>query len=45
MALPVHDEYRSPFAFTGEIVDVVIDVEGDVVLDLPARAEQAMRAQ
>jgi arylsulfatase len=45
MALPVSDEYRSPFPFTGTILDVVVDVEGEVVLDLPARAEQAMRAQ
>ncbi len=45
MALPVVRDWSSPFAFTGTIHEVVIDVDGGPVVDVEARAEQAMRAQ
>jgi len=45
MALPVVADYASPFPFTGTLHRVVIDVEGETVIDIRARAEQAMRAQ
>jgi len=45
MALPVVADYASPFPFTGTLHRVVVDVEGETVLDLRAQVEQAMRAQ
>ena len=45
MALPVVRDYRSPFPFTGTIHRVDVDVSGQPVVDVEARAEQAMRAQ
>jgi arylsulfatase len=45
MALPVVRDWSSPFPFTGTIHEVVIEVDGGPVVDVEARAEQAMRAQ
>ncbi len=45
MALPVVDDYTSPFPFTGTVVRVVVDVEGEAVVDIRGQADQAMRAQ
>ena len=45
MALPVVRDFASPFAFTGTILEVTVDVDGGPVVDVEARAEQAMRAQ
>ena len=45
LALPVVTDWDSPFPFTGTIHEVAIDVDGPPVVDVEARAEQAMRAQ
>jgi hypothetical protein len=45
MALPVVRDFASPFRFTGTIHQVTIDVDGDPVVDVEARAEQSMRTQ
>jgi arylsulfatase A-like enzyme len=44
-ALPVVRDYRSPFRFTGAIEQVVVEVEGEPVIDPVAEAELSMRAQ
>ena len=43
--VPVTDEYRSPFRFTGTIKRVVVEVDGPAQVDLAARAQAAMNAQ
>jgi arylsulfatase len=45
MALPVSGDFRAPFAYEGTIHEVVVDVDGEPVVDVKARVEQAMRAQ
>ena len=45
MALPVVRDFRSPFRFSGTIDRVVVDVQGEPVVDLQERAEQSLRAQ
>jgi arylsulfatase len=45
MALPVVRDHPSPFPFTGTIHEVDVDVDGGPVVEVEARAEQAMRAQ
>lgn len=45
MSLPEVDQYRSPFAFTGPLRCVVIDVSGEPVIDPMAEANQRLRAQ
>ena len=45
LALPVVPEYESPFAFSGTIRRVVIDVDGGPVVDVESLAEQSLRAQ
>ena len=45
MALPVIDEYRSPFRFTGVLERVVVDVDGERAVDPMAQAQQSLRGQ
>lgn len=42
---PVDDLYTSPFNFTGQIVDVVIEAAGDEVLDQDTLLEELMSSQ
>jgi arylsulfatase len=39
------DDYRAPFAFTGEIVQVVLDVSGDLIVDEEAEINRLMTQQ
>jgi arylsulfatase len=43
--LPVCDDYRSPFAFTGGLDEVVIEVDGEPWMDPDAEAVAAIRSQ
>jgi hypothetical protein len=43
--MPVVDEYRPPFRFTGYLHRVVVDVAGEPFVDERAEAEQALRTQ
>jgi arylsulfatase len=43
MGMPVVNEYRPPFAFTGTLHRVVVDVEGVPFVDPDAEAEQSLR--
>jgi len=43
--LPVVDDYDSPFAFTGEVREVVIEVDGPPHLDPEAEADAAIASQ
>jgi arylsulfatase len=43
--LPVCDDYRPPFRFTGRLRRVVVDVDGEPFVDPEAEAEAAIRAQ
>ena len=45
MALPVIDEYRSPFRFTGGLERVVVEVDGERAVDPMAEAQQSLRGQ
>jgi arylsulfatase len=45
LALPVVQDYRSPFRCTARIGRVVVDVDGQRTVDVEARVEQSMRAQ
>jgi arylsulfatase len=45
MGMPVVDEYRPPFRFTGYLHRVVVDVAGEPFVDERAEAEQALRTQ
>jgi arylsulfatase len=45
VASPVSKEYRAPFAFTGTIHDVVVDVSGDLVVDQEAEMRTVMAHQ
>ena len=42
---PVSSAYDAPFAFTGELHEVVIDVGGTPVTDLTLELEHAWRTQ
>ena len=42
---PVSDVYEAPFAFTGTIHEVVIDVSGTPVVDLVAELRRAWMTQ
>lgn len=41
----VSDSYASPFAFTGRLHEVVVDVSGSPAIDWAAEAERAFRTQ
>jgi hypothetical protein len=43
MGMPVINDYRPPFRFTGTLHRVVVDVEGDPFVDPDAEAEQSLR--
>jgi arylsulfatase len=43
--MPVVDEYRPPFRFTGKLHRVVVDVSGEPFVDPRAEAELSVRAQ
>ena len=43
--LPVVEDYRSPFPFTGTLRRVVVDVEGEPVVDREEEAEAAIARQ
>lgn len=43
--MPVVDEYRPPFRFTGTLHRVVVDVSGEPYVDPRAEAELSVRAQ
>ncbi|MGI9578695.1 MAG: arylsulfatase, partial [Microthrixaceae bacterium] len=45
LGLPVTQDYRGPFPFTGSIHEVVIEAEGEASLDVDAEADIAFRAQ
>ncbi len=45
VGMPVVDEYRPPFRFTGTLHRVVVDVSGEPYVDPRAEAELAVRAQ
>ena len=45
MGMPVTNDYRPPFRFTGTLHKVVVDVEGAPFVDPAAEAEQAIRTQ
>jgi arylsulfatase len=44
-AMPVVDDYRAPFRFTGRLHRVVVDVDGQPFVDAEAEADLALRAQ
>ncbi len=44
-AMPVVDDYRAPFRFTGRLHRVVVDVDGEPFVDAEAEADLALRAQ
>jgi len=39
------DDYRAPFAFTGEIKQVVLDISGDLIKDDEAELNRLMSRQ
>ncbi len=43
--LPVTDEYEAPFRFTGRLIRVVVDVDGDAFTDPEAEAAIAIASQ
>jgi arylsulfatase len=43
--LPVCDDYRAPFRFTGSIERVVVEVEGEPFLDPEGEAQVAVETQ
>ena len=45
LGLPICDDYRPPFRFTGRLLRVVVDVEGEPFVDPGAEAEIAIRSQ
>jgi arylsulfatase A-like enzyme len=44
-AMPVVDDYRAPFRFTGRLHRVIVDVDGQPFVDDEAEADLALRAQ
>jgi hypothetical protein len=44
-AMPVVDDYRAPFRFTGRLHRVIVDVDGEPFVDAEAEADLALRAQ
>ena len=44
-AMPVVDDYRAPFRFTGRLHRVIVDVDGQPFVDAEAEADLALRAQ
>ena len=42
---PVTRDYTSPFAFTGRLEKVVVDVSGDLIVDPEAELRSAMARQ
>ncbi|MGB2695675.1 MAG: arylsulfatase [Dehalococcoidia bacterium] len=45
VALPVCDDYRAPFRFTGTLLRVVVEVDGPPFIDPQSEAEGAIRSQ
>ncbi|HYU38232.1 MAG TPA: arylsulfatase [Acidimicrobiia bacterium] len=45
LGMPVVDDYRSPFRFTGRLHRVIVDVDGQPFVDDAAEADLALRAQ
>ena len=45
LGMPVMDDYRSPFRFTGQLHRVIVDVDGEPFVDAAAEADVALRAQ
>jgi arylsulfatase len=45
LGIPVVDDYRSPFRFTGRLHRVIVDVDGQPFVDAAAEADLALRAQ
>jgi arylsulfatase A-like enzyme len=43
--MPVVDDYRAPFRFTGHLHRVIVDVSGEPFVDDAAEADLALRAQ
>jgi arylsulfatase len=43
--LPVTEDYRAPFRFTGRIARVIVEVDGSEALDAEAEARSAMIEQ
>ena len=44
-AMPVVDDYRAPFRFTGGLHRVIVDVDGEPFVDAESEADLALRAQ
>jgi arylsulfatase len=45
LGMPVVDDYRVPFRFTGRLHRVTVDVDGDPFVDPAAEADLSLRAQ
>jgi arylsulfatase A-like enzyme len=45
IGMPVIDDYRAPFPFTGLLHRVIVDVAGEPFVDTAAEADLALRAQ
>jgi len=45
LALPVTPEYRSPFTCTADLREIVIQVEGEPIIDVAAEADVSIRGQ
>jgi N-sulphoglucosamine sulphohydrolase, C-terminal len=45
VGMPVVDDYRAPFRFTGRLHRVVVEVDGDPFVDAEAEADLSLRAQ
>jgi arylsulfatase A-like enzyme len=45
IGMPVVDDYRPPFRFTGELRRVVVEVEGEPFVDPEAEADLSLRSQ
>jgi arylsulfatase len=45
LGMPVVDDYRSPFRFTGVLHRVTVDVDGEPFVDPEAEADLSLRAQ
>jgi arylsulfatase len=45
LGMPVVDDYRAPFRFTGVLHRVTVDVDGDPFVDPEAEADLSLRAQ
>ncbi len=45
LGMPVVDDYRPPFRFTGRLHRVIVEVDGDPFVDPEAEADLALRAE